>query len=140
VTRREAEQKRRRFLAKAEELRSDAEMWLRDAPATTPNGLWRDYVPDECWRRLLDASQAYKEIAAETYAADMRLACERDRTDGDTRWFAVIIANQCRELFGSPLYGITATVTSVAFGRKIEQHTVRKWCAPPVNKARKNSP
>jgi hypothetical protein len=131
ITRREAEQKRSRFLAKAEELRVDAEMWLRDAPATAPNGIWRDHVPDECWRRLMDASRAYKEIAAETYVADVRYAGDRDRADGDVRWFALIIANRCRALFGSPLYGITATIASIALGQKIEQHTVRKWCAPP---------
>jgi hypothetical protein len=120
VTRREAEKKRCHFLAKAEELRADAEMWLRDAPATTPNGLWREHVPEEYWRRLMAASNAY-----------MRFAVARKRADGDARWFALIIANRCRALFGSPLYGITATITSIALGQKIEQHTVRKWCTPP---------
>jgi hypothetical protein len=131
ITRREAEQKRSRFLAKADELRADAEMWLRDAPATSPNGIWRDHVPDECWRRLMDASRAYKEIAAESYSADMRHAVDRDRADGDVRWFAVIIANRCRALFGSSLYGITAIITSVALGQSIKPHTVQKWCTPP---------
>jgi hypothetical protein len=61
----------------------------------------------------------------------MRTAVGRERGDGDVRWFALIIAARCRALFGSSLYGITATITSVALGQKIEQHTVRKWCTHP---------
>jgi len=142
TTRSKAERKRRRFLAKAEELRTDAERWQLDAPPTTPFGLWSDDDgPDECVRRLIDASQAYEEIAAKAYAADMWLARDRGRADGDVQWFALAVADKFRALFGSPMYGLTATITSVALGREIDPHTVRHWCAhPPAVKPQKIAP
>jgi hypothetical protein len=140
TTRSKAEQKRRRFLAKAEELRADAEMWLRDAPADAPFGLWtNDFGPDTHWRRLMDASEAYKEIAAEAYAGDMRMALDRARGDGDVRWFALAVADKCRSLFGSPMYGVTSTLVSVALGRKVGHRLVREWCAT-ADKAQKKRP
>src|SRR5262249_55060862 len=95
TTRSKAEQKRRRFLAKAEELRADAERWLREEPPTTPFGLFSDF-PNTCYRRLVDASQAYEKIAAKTYAADMWLACDRARADGDVQWVALAVADKFR--------------------------------------------
>jgi len=129
ITRGKAEEKRRRFLAKAEALQADAEIWLRDAPADTAFGLWSsDCGPDKHWLRLMAASQAYREMGAETYAADTRVVLDRARGDGDIRWFALAIASKCQELFGSPLYGTTATIASVALGRKVERRSVREWC------------
>jgi hypothetical protein len=140
TTRSKAEQKRKRLLAKAEQLRADAETWLRNAPAAAPFELWSDdYGPDPCWRRLVDASQAYEEMAAESYAADMRFVLDRARGDGDVRWFALAVAHKCRALFGSPMYGITAILTSVALERKISQRSVREWFGPAV-KPQKISP
>jgi len=139
TTHNKAEQKRNQFLAKAEELRADAEKWLRDAPADTAFGLFSNKSgPDECARRLMDASQAYKEIAAETYTAEMRTAVDRARGDADVRWFALAVADKCRSLFGSPMYGLTATITSVVHGRNVAPRTVRQWCHP-AHKARKKS-
>ena len=145
TTRSKAEQKRHRFLAKAEELRTDAERWLREVPPTTPFGVFMDLPDAWCYRRLVDASQAYEEIAAKTYAADMWLACDRARADGDVQWVALAVADKFRALFGSPMYGLTATIASVVLGREIDSHTVRHWCAaqppaPPAVKPQKIAP
>jgi hypothetical protein len=56
-----------------------------------------------------------------------RLVVERDTGDAQARCFAISFADQCRQLFGSSLYGVTARVTSVALGRKFSQRTIRGW-------------
>jgi hypothetical protein len=60
-------------------------------------------------------------------AAETRLVVERDTGDAQARCFAILFADQCRRLFGSPLYGVTATVASVALGRKLTTRVVRGW-------------
>jgi hypothetical protein len=132
VTRRQAELKRDRLLAKARELQADAEAWLIDAPTSGPFELFSDEdAPNPCWQRLMAASKAYEEMARKIYEADTQLPLERDRGgDGDVRWFALAIANQCQLLFGSPMYGISATITSVALGREVTARTVRDWLDP----------
>jgi hypothetical protein len=60
-------------------------------------------------------------------AATTRLVVDRDTGDAQARCFAILFADQCRRLFGSPLYGVTATVTSVALGRKFSRRTIRGW-------------
>jgi hypothetical protein len=128
ITRRQAEEKRNRFLAKAEELRADADEWNRKAPAAC-KGLWHEERHDDYDRRLLAASDAYEEMAFDWYEADIRWAVERARADGRAKWYAHIIADKCRALFGSAMYGITATITSVALSQGIGESTVQQWCS-----------
>jgi hypothetical protein len=60
-------------------------------------------------------------------AAETRLVVERDTGDAQARCFAIVFADQCRQLFGSPLYWVTATVGSVSLGRKLTTRRVRGW-------------
>ncbi|MFZ2137145.1 MAG: hypothetical protein WAV78_09510, partial [Xanthobacteraceae bacterium] len=89
------------------------------------------YRGDGRWRCLSDAAQVYEEMAAENYAANMQGASDRNRGDATARWFARAVSDQCRTLFGSPMYGLVAIIASVTLGRKIEPRMVRQWCAPP---------
>jgi hypothetical protein len=56
------------------------------------------------------------------------LVVDRDTGDAQARCFCILFTRHCRQLFGSPLYGITAIVASVALGRNITQRAVREWC------------
>lgn len=91
----------------------------------------RDIWTDERRRRLLAAAETYDEIATETYAADTSTALDRDRGNRGARWFARAVSSRCQELFGSPLYGLTAIMSSVVLGRDIEPPVVRQWCSAP---------
>jgi hypothetical protein len=64
-------------------------------------------------------------------AAATRLVVERDSGDAQGRCFAILFADQCRHLFGSPLYGMTAVVASVAIGRRFTQRRIRGWVCTP---------
>jgi hypothetical protein len=131
TTRRRAEQRRNEFLAKAQALRIDTAMGgLLDVIAF---GGERDIWTDKRRRRLAAAADAYQEIAAATFAADMKAALERDSGDASARWYARSVARQCDRLFGSPLYGLTAIITSVAWDRKIAPQSVRQWCKLPCS-------
>jgi hypothetical protein len=90
-------------------------------------------VTDERCRRLRAAADAYRELAAETVMTEMPAALERESGDLKERWFARAIASKCKTLFGSPMYGLTAIITSVAFGREINPRTVRQWVGPPCS-------
>ena len=84
---------------------------------------------DECWRRLREAAETYRDYAHETHTAAARTALRR-KHDGRTRWVALAIANKLHELFGLPMYGTTATITSVMLGRTVTLRAVRQWCRP----------
>ena len=92
----------------------------------------------ERYQKLEDAAQAYEDYASEIYATSLPMALER-RHDGRARWVALTIGNKFRTLFGSPMYGLTATITSVVLGREIEPRTVRQWLTYPAVKCPKNS-
>jgi hypothetical protein len=109
----ELEQQREDCLAKAEELRDDAIMML----VRSPHG-------SERYQSLMDAAQAYEDHAGEISFAG---ALER-KHDGRGRWVALTIGNTFQRLFGSPMYRLTARITSVILGREIDPRTVRKWC------------
>jgi hypothetical protein len=119
TTRRQAELGRDRWLTKAGELRDDARIILTSSPAFD-NAAYTH-------RKLADAAKACEDYAREVYAASFgELALER-RHDGRARWVALTIGNKFRTLFGSPMYSLTATITSVILDREIEPGTVRKW-------------
>jgi hypothetical protein len=56
------------------------------------------------------------------------LVVDRDTGDAKARGFCILFTGYCRQLFGSPLWGITAIVASVALGREISARAVREWC------------
>jgi hypothetical protein len=47
-----------------------------------------------------------------------------------TRALAIDISEYLKERFGNPMYGTTATIVSVALGRKVTPATVRQYCLP----------
>jgi hypothetical protein len=128
MTARQVEEQRGRYLAKAQELESDA-IAIMAAPGARKQ--------TERYLRLQDAADVYKEYAAERYWANSLMSLER-RHDGRARWVVLTISQKFRALFGSPMYGLTATITSVVLGRKVAPRTVRQWCHP-ARKARKKS-
>jgi Arm domain-containing DNA-binding protein len=128
TTRRQAEQQRDAYLAKARELQLDATTMLTD-PA--PQRHKRHH-------RLLETVQAYEDYAHETYTAAIRTSLDR-KHDSRARWVALTISNKFRVLFGSPMYSLTAAITSVVLGRNVSPRTTRQWCHP-ADKARTNGP
>jgi hypothetical protein len=132
MTRCQAEQRRDEFLAKAKCLQIDAAMGGLLEVITF--GGERDIMTDERCQRLMSAAKAYEEIANQTFAADMRAALERDSGDAGARWFAQTIASRNKNLFGKPLYGLTAIITSVVQGREIGWRTIRQWYSHPADK------
>jgi hypothetical protein len=59
---------------------------------------------------------------------------DRNRGDATARWFARAVSDQCRTLFGSPMYGLVAIIASVTLGRKIV------FVHHPAVRAAKNDP
>jgi hypothetical protein len=111
VTRRQVETTRRKALDAASVLRKAAKLLSLPDPA-------------------LNAARNHEgEAAAWAAAGSSRLVVERDRGDAQAKCFAIVFASQCRQLFGCPLYGVTATVASVALGRKrkLTRRAVREW-------------
>jgi len=141
MTRGEAKQKRNCFLAKAEELGTDALM-MRGQPRLSDElvdvgAAYAGYASNEArYQTLLAAAQAYKDYASEI---SLVTALER-RHDGRARWVVLTVADTFRILFGKPMYGLTATITSVILGRTIATRTVQQWVRYPAVKASKIAP
>jgi hypothetical protein len=74
-----------------------------------------------------DAREQLSKAATWAKAVSSRLIVERDTGDAQAQCFAIMFADQCRQLFGSPLYGVTATVASVALGRPFNRRQIRDW-------------
>jgi hypothetical protein len=110
-----------RLLNEAETLRTAATLIRR----RNPNQAAAAQVNDDTARAC--------EADAALLAADEsnRLVVERRRGDGQARCFAILLAGRFRQLFGSPMYGLTATVVSVALRRQITNRAVREWCSTP---------
>ena len=127
VTRRAAEQNHRELMKKAKDLTDTAATLLargleRGGKAATHSGRFL---------RPMDAVRVLEEYAGETRDFEMRTAVDRGRGEERARWFVLTIADAAKTLFGSPLYGLTATIASIAMEREIEPQTVRQWCATP---------
>jgi hypothetical protein len=137
TTRGKAERQRSRYLSKAEELWRDAMTMSRQ---TLPfAGILTNQRRYELSRRLEDAADAYKEYAQALHTAKFFMP-ERGH-DGRGHHVALTIGNKFCALFGSPMYGLTATITSIVLGREIDPRTVRQWCAPhPAAKTQKIAP
>ena len=141
MTRGQAEQRRNCFLAKAEELKTDAlmmRMQLRLSDELVDEAAaYAGYASnEERYQKLLAAAQAYEDYVSEISFAG---ALER-RHDSRGRWVALTIADTFRTLFSKPMYGLTATIASVILGREVEPRAVRQWVAHPAVKASKSAP
>jgi hypothetical protein len=141
TTRAEAEKQRRRYLAKADELEHDAlTIMVQHLPAD--NGLHCNLYSagrSALVEALQTGAKAYRQFTHVLYQALPSMP-ERNR-DGRARLVAVTIGNKFRALFGQPMYGLTATITSVVLNRRIDPRTVRHWCAPyPAVKPQKIAP
>jgi hypothetical protein len=141
VTRQQAEQRHKELLDKAKQLRVDACRLFFQSVYRSPLSSSRLSYCDleQRHRDLNHAAQILESYAAENLVFEMETALERDRGDGDIRWVALGLAEVCRILFGSPLYGVTATIVSVALGRDINARTVRQWYAHPADKPPKST-
>src|SRR5262249_8839152 len=127
---------RRRYLARAEELQRDALTMVSQPLLFCREDILSDNRRQKlCWK-LKDAADAYKKYARAIHTAALSMP-EREH-DGRAHWVALTIGDKFRALFGSPMYGLTATITSVVLGRKVAPRTVRQWCHP-ARKARKKS-
>jgi hypothetical protein len=135
MSRRQAKQRYQEFIGKANEWLAEA--WVLLAEAVGRDGYSAKH--GERLARIAGAADALREFAAENLAIEMRTALDRDRGEGQARWFALAIAEKCHALFGASLYGVSATITSVALNRSITPRTVRQWCARhPADKTPQN--
>jgi hypothetical protein len=122
TTWREVEQEQAHYQTLAHELKLAAKT-IRENPNCPVDKRY------EHERRLKEAAKICADYAHETYAAAARTALAY-RHDGRTRWVALAIANKLHELFGLPMFGTTATITSVVLGRTVTLRAVRQWCCP----------
>src|SRR5262249_2510244 len=131
-----AELQRRRYLAKAKELQRDALTMTTQPLLFCGKTILTDKQRHKLWQKLENAADAYEEYARAINVAKLSML-EREH-DGRARWVVLTIGDKFRSLFGLPMYGLTATITSVVLGRDIDPRTVRQWCAPhPAVKPRK---
>ena len=119
TTRGEVERQRRRFLARAEELEDDAMTMMAQDILTFEQR-------NELWQKLKHAADACKEYA-HALDATKCFILKREH-DSRARQLALAISAQFRVLFGSPMYGLTATITSVVLGRQINSRQTEQWC------------
>jgi hypothetical protein len=110
---------RSRLLNDAKTLRTAADLIRRRIPNQAAAAQVNDDIARAC------------ETDAALLAADRpnRLVVERRRGDPQARCFAILLADRCRQLFKAPLYGVTATLVSVASRRQITKRAVREWCS-----------
>lgn len=136
ITCRKAEQRHKETLDKAKQLREDAaRLFVESIFRSTLGSSRLPYRELEQRPRVLyRAAKILENYAAENLAFDMNTALKRGRGDGDIHWLALGVAKVCRTLFGSPMYGVTATIVSVALDHDIDARTVRQWCAHPADK------
>jgi hypothetical protein len=140
MTRQQAENDRRRYLAMAQQLRTDAshlQLWI--GPPIRPR-------EDRDRHRLLaSAARAYETAAAqigyklESNSSGFPIIRKRGHRGSAEQWLAHAITGECRWMFGSPLYGVTAIVMSVILDREITPRAVRQWCAHPADKPPKST-
>jgi hypothetical protein len=83
------------------------------------------------------AAEAIEQMASE--AGKGSIVVERDHKD-PARPFAIIIAKKFDQLFGSPLYGETSTITSVALNCAVPWTRVRDWMKPKARNSARGSP
>jgi hypothetical protein len=82
--------------------------------------------------KLDAAADILEELAAKT--GEGNVVVERERGDLDAHGLAVTIANTCRWLFGSSLFTVSATITSVALGAEVTPRRAREWLrCPPMS-------
>jgi len=128
TTRGEVERQRRRYLAKAEELRDDAVTMLTQSLPGMDFSTYEQFEQRiELAQKLRQAAAAYEEYAR-ALAATKCFLLEREH-DSHARQLVLVIGNQFRMLFGSPMYGLTAKITSVVLGRQINSRQTEQWCA-----------
>ena len=122
MTRQELEGLRRKVLEEASTLRIAAKSIHRRAPSQAA-----------AVQVNIDTARACEALLERT--GKNRLIVQRDSGDAQTRCFAILFAERCHELFGSPLYGVTAIVTSVALGCPVTARAARGWHPPhPADK------
>jgi hypothetical protein len=77
-------------------------------------------------KKLEDAAEALDTMAAEARPRCFAVVA-RDRGSLEARGLAMWIAHSCEMLFGSPLPGVIATMTSVALDCEVSAQQVRDW-------------
>jgi len=132
TTRGEVERLRHRFLARAEELEDDAMTMLAQSLLGRGKDILTFEQRSELWQKLERAADACKEFAR-AIDATKYFILKREH-DSCARQLALVLSDKFRALFGSPMYGLTATITSVVLSRSINSRQTEQWCAshPPV--------
>jgi hypothetical protein len=83
-----------------------------------------------------EAANFFDEIEAalvKLKAAESPLVVHRNHGNPEARGYVRLLARETRKLFGSPLYGSLAKVTSVALGKEVSLLQARKWCDDRAN-------
>jgi hypothetical protein len=128
-TRTEADRQRRQYLAKADELEWDAITMLADSDLFG-GGLTETIKRGASAETLEAAAKAYRQYARAISQARPSLP-EREG-DARARAVAQTMSHKFRELFGLPMYGLTAKIASVVLNRQITPRTVRYWVGSAV--------
>jgi hypothetical protein len=121
MTRRQLETWRANLLSEAAKFDGAAKS-LRER---SPNRVGVDATPV-----IAEAAHARRADADMLAAAKSSLIVGYDTGDGQPRCFAILLAATCREYFNHSMYGIVATMASVALGREVSSRAVREWCNP----------
>jgi hypothetical protein len=117
----DVEQHRAELRELADKLRREAEdLGAEEDFASVPLAEWRS--------PKLNAAADVLEARAAHIDDRYCLIVERDRGQLEARPAATWISNSCVMLFGSPLHGVTAILTSVALDCEVPEERVRGWC------------
>jgi hypothetical protein len=119
ITRKELEKLRSGMLDKVAALRTAANEIRRYGPSRAAAAKVNE-----------DIARGQEELLPKMEAST--LVVDRDTGDAQSRGFCILFSKYCRQLFGSPLYRITAIVASVALEREITSWAVREWCNPSL--------
>ena len=120
VTRADLEGLRRKLLDESEMLEQAAELLRVRGPGRAAT---------ESAAGAADGARARKAESDQLGQAETRLIVKRDTGDAQARCFALLFAERFQTLLGTRMYGLTATVASVALGREITERAVREWCS-----------
>jgi hypothetical protein len=140
MTQGEIEQQCRRYSARAEQLRDDAETMVAEPLLCRGMASLTPEQRNKCFQELNRAADIYDAYALGLFIMAQRFLLKREH-DIPGRQVALTVSDMFRRLFGSPMYSTTAKLVSVILDRKINPRRVQQWCtSDPAVKLEKVGP
>jgi hypothetical protein len=125
-SRKEAEAARDTHSMMAGRLRTLAQAFVETLPPAHRNYEAFRRLNSEDVRKLEDAAGVLEQLAQDEYEHALELP-ERVRSNALARHVSGELVKTCRTIFGTSLYGVVATIASVALESDISKSTVRAW-------------